>query len=174
MKAINNQWQLSSAICLLIITLLTFSPLNRSSQSLFHRPGISQCPLYISAGTVWFPYMCLCMGMWRYCRVPSVLFFSPYLHISCLNLHILYRISCQWKTKTQWGIHVSHTHKPSKYNIARKFFGQNNNNIIIIIIILIQNYLSADHIIVIVICRADYTDSCTNIELLSIYINVSQ
>lgn len=47
--------------------------------------------------------------------------FSPYLYIRCLNLHILYnknRISCQWKTKTQWGIHVSHTDKTSKYNIA--------------------------------------------------------
>ena len=58
MKVINNQWQLSSAICLLIITLLTLLPLTALKldatvppQALFHRL-VFETSVYFSVYTV--------------------------------------------------------------------------------------------------------------------------
>lgn len=56
MKAINNQWQLPSAICRLIIMLLTVLLLNWSTQS-HHRP-ISGSPLKGRLG--FFRYLAKC------------------------------------------------------------------------------------------------------------------
>lgn len=66
MKVINNQWQLSSAICLLIITWLTLPPFNspetglgRPAASLFPAPVFElracQCPL------LYAQYICVCV-----------------------------------------------------------------------------------------------------------------
>lgn len=94
MKVINNQWQLSSAICLLIITWLTLPPFNspetglgRPAASLFPAPVFELRSVSMST-TVCTIYLCVCVFTditHRICvqrNTAAALFFLIYIYIA--------------------------------------------------------------------------------------------
>lgn len=135
MKVINNQWQLSAAICLLIITLLTLLPLAAQKLAVIVSSWAYSTDLSLKRVSASVPFTFLyiqydyCECAWvcvRVCagimdgqrvRVPGNIHADPcFLFTYTLPLPAHSRQQKHYFTSVEsrihWGIHTANTHNP--------------------------------------------------------------